>query len=112
LRFLLSPINPADINVVQGVYPSKPVLRSDVGLPNPVFIGGNEGVAEVTVLGDSVSDLKVGDWVTIRRQQVGTWTSHANLHEEDVMLVPRREGSKLSQVHAATMTVRASARDS
>lgn len=38
IRMLAAPINPADINTVQGVYPKKPVLPA---------VGGNEGVAEV-----------------------------------------------------------------
>lgn len=42
VRFLASPVNPADINQVQGVYPIK--------LPLPA-VGGNEMVGEVEEVG-------------------------------------------------------------
>ena len=35
LRFLASPINPADINQIQGVYPSKPTWTTNLGTANP-----------------------------------------------------------------------------
>lgn len=38
VRYLASPVNPADINQVQGVYPIKPSLPA---------VGGNEMVGEV-----------------------------------------------------------------
>lgn len=53
LRFLCSPINPADLNQIEGVYPLKPKLPA---------IGGNEGVAEVMECGPSAS-LSPGDRV-------------------------------------------------
>jgi trans-2-enoyl-CoA reductase len=61
LRFLGSPINPADLNQIQGTYPSRPVFVEGIGA-----IAGNEGVAEVVEVGNRVTqqrDLKVGDWV-------------------------------------------------
>lgn len=119
IRFLLSPVNPSDINVVEGAYPVKPAARSAVDLSfatssqgresrsesEEVFIGGNEGVAEVTSVGSGVSGLKEGDWVVMVAQQSGTWCLDANVSPADVVRIPRVSGRLPSQVQAATMTV-------
>jgi NADPH:quinone reductase-like Zn-dependent oxidoreductase len=104
VRFVLSPINPADVNVIEGVYPSKPQPSSFPGVRGDVFVGGNEGLAEVTDVGEGVRNLQCGDWVVMKASQVGTWRTAANLREEQLLKVPRLEG--LSEVNAATMMVR------
>jgi len=104
LRFILSPINPADVNVIEGVYPSKPQPSSFPGLKGDVFVGGNEGLGEVTSVGEGVNSLKRGDWVVMKDSQLGTWRSTANVREGQLLKVPRLEG--LSEVSAATMMVR------
>ncbi|KAF8603798.1 trans-2-enoyl-CoA reductase [Ceratobasidium sp. AG-I] len=101
VRFLLSPINPADLNVVQGSYPSKPEIRHDLGTPSPSFIGGNEGLAEVQRVGKGVDNLSVGDWVIMAKPQSGTWSSHAYADAKDIIPVDKRVG----ETRAATMTV-------
>lgn len=113
IRFLLSPINPADINVIEGVYPGKPAPRrhSDLlqGSSNDadrVFIAGNEGLAEVKEVGDGVQRLAKGDWVVMVKQQAGTWCSDTNVREQDVVRIPKVGGRLPSEVDAATMTVR------
>jgi trans-2-enoyl-CoA reductase len=109
IRFLLSPVNPSDVNVIQGVYPAKPapstLLASAVDDKNePLFVGGNEAVAEVTQLGEGVEGLKKGDWVIMAKQQAGTWASQATVKLEDVIQVEQgMEGFRLE--HAATLTV-------
>lgn len=55
VRFLASPINPSDLNQIEGTYPVKPLC-----LP---AVGGNEGVARVEEVGQIVERLKVGDLV-------------------------------------------------
>lgn len=93
IRFLLSPINPADINVIEGVYPAKPTLTSDLAelgkgsKEEPVFVGGNEGLATVTSVGESAGELKVGDWVVMVRQQAGTWSTSKNVNVRDIVNV-------------------------
>ena len=104
LRFVLSPINPADVNVIEGVYPSKPQPSSFPGVRGHVFVGGNEGLGEVTGVGEGVKSLKRGDWVVMKAGQLGTWRSAANVPEGQVLKVPRLDG--LSEVNAATMMVR------
>ncbi|KAI9464553.1 hypothetical protein BJY52DRAFT_825626 [Lactarius psammicola] len=81
VRFILSPINPADVNVIEGVYPSKPWASSFPGVQGDLFVAGNEGLAEVTSVGNGVKGLERGDWVVMKASQVGTWRSAANLLE-------------------------------
>ncbi|PPQ63299.1 hypothetical protein CVT24_006744 [Panaeolus cyanescens] len=109
IKFLLSPINPADINVIEGVYPSKPTKSNNLtqdGLGSksePVFVAGNEGLAQVTAVGAGVSNLSVGDWVIMTKQQAGTWATDRNVKAEDVLKVPDAES--LTEAQAATLTV-------
>ncbi|KAF5316098.1 hypothetical protein D9619_006179 [Psilocybe cf. subviscida] len=106
IQFLLSPINPADINVVEGVYPSKPTkadMLQPPSSPEPMFVGGNEGLARVTAVGAGVQNLKVDDWVILTKQQAGTWATARHVAAEDVAKVPDSEG--LTEAQAATITV-------
>jgi len=103
VRFLLSPINPADINVIEGVYPARPSPSTDLSSDgSPVFVAGNEGVAEILSVGDGVTNLKERDWVVMTKPQMGTWTSSRNVRAEDVLKV---DSSALNAVQAATLTV-------
>lgn len=101
VRYLLAPINPADVNVVEGVYPAKPTRTALRDSGDSVFVGGNEGLAEVTGVGEGVEGVKVGEWVVSGKQQCGTWRSSANLEGKDVIKVPKT----VSEVAAATITV-------
>ena len=67
VRWLAAPINPADINVVEGTYALLPEV-----LP---AVGGNEGVAEVVAVGAGIEYFTPGDWVVPRRPLLGTWRS-------------------------------------
>lgn len=60
---IVAPVNPADINTIQGVYPVKPPLPS---------IGGFEGVGDVLAVGSAVKNLIPGDRV-IPNGVIGTW---------------------------------------
>lgn len=75
LQFLAAPINPADINMIEGVYNIQPPLPA---------IGGNEGVASVLAVGSSVRGLKEGDWVIPALPGFGTWRKYAICEEDDV----------------------------
>ncbi|KAJ7623363.1 hypothetical protein FB45DRAFT_102988 [Roridomyces roridus] len=103
LKVLLSPINPADLNTIQGVYPAKPTLNELVEGQPAVFIGGREGLAEVTQVGSGVSGYTAGDWVVFARAGSGTWASSRNVKAQEVLKLPRKDG--LSQVAGATITV-------
>ncbi|KAF8202117.1 trans-2-enoyl-CoA reductase [Pholiota molesta] len=123
IELLLAPINPADLNVVEGVYPSKPrpddalavPPRSDstsanaetsaaASTPQTVWVGGNEGVGRVTAVGEGVGDgLRTGDWVVLTRPQAGSWAAARTVGAGDVARVPDAEA--LSEAQAATLTV-------
>ncbi|KAJ3749825.1 hypothetical protein EV360DRAFT_56719 [Lentinula raphanica] len=108
LKFLLSPINPADINTIEGVYPSRPKPTSNIatsGLGSqdqPVFVGGNEGLAQVVDVGEGVQGLENGDWVVMDQPQLGTWSTSRNVPFHGVIKLP---ASGLTEAHGATMTV-------
>lgn len=105
IRFLLSPINPSDVNVVEGVYPSKPSgtrsLAEGYTLDKTVYVPGNEGLAEIVDVGLEVVGLNKGDRVVMSAQQGGTWASARTVAAGDVIKVP----SNLSEVNAATISV-------
>lgn len=101
VRFLASPINPADVNQVQGVYPLKPAFEKLGDLE--CAVGGNEGVAEVIAVGENVKSLKVGDHVVMGRAGLGTWRTHAAGPAEDFQRLP--EAKNVSLIQEATLTV-------
>lgn len=81
LKYLASPINPADLNTIQGVYPVKPA--------NFPAIAGNEGVAEVIKVGANVKNVNVGDKVIPARDTSGTWTTHTIFSEKEVIVLDK-----------------------
>ncbi|KAF8936930.1 mitochondrial 2-enoyl thioester reductase [Haplosporangium gracile] len=122
VQFLASPINPADINQVEGVYPLKPPMTTHLYSTSsstnnnnnpPVAVGGNEGVAKVTKVGSKASShFKVGDWVVMGSAGLGTWRSHGNFLAKDLTKVRAVEkmteggdSSDLDVVQLATLTV-------
>jgi len=78
VKWLLSPVNPADINTIQGKYPSKPPLPA---------VPGNEGVGEIVAVGSNVQGLHVGDRVVPNGPNFGIWRTQANYNSKDVMKV-------------------------
>lgn len=105
IRYILSPINPSDVNVVEGVYPAKTSLRDSLAeghkLDQPVFVGGNEALAEVMEVGSEVEGLKRGDRVIMATSQFGTWSSARHASVADVIKVP----SGITDVFGATLSV-------
>lgn len=79
VKMLAAPINPSDINMIQGTYALLPDLPA---------VGGNEGVGQVVEVGSQVKSLKTGDWVIPRDAGLGTWRTEAVLAEDDVISLP------------------------
>ncbi|CAG8957713.1 hypothetical protein HYFRA_00000048 [Hymenoscyphus fraxineus] len=98
LRTLAAPINPADINQIQGLYPSRPPLTSLLGTPTPSAVAGNEGCFEVTQLGPGIKTLQKGDWVIMKKPCFGTWRTHALASENDVLKIENKDGLSVIQV--------------
>lgn len=92
VKMIASPVNPADINTIQGKYPVRPTLPS---------IPGNEGVGEVVAVGKSVQKITVGDRVVPLIGALGTWRTHIISASANLYKIPK----KLGIVEAATLTV-------
>ena len=73
-----APINPADLNAIEGKYPVRPALPATPGM---------EGAGVITELGASVADLRVGDLV-ILPHNLGTWREAAAIKANDLVVVP------------------------
>lgn len=84
VKWLLAPVNPADINTIQGKYPSKLTLPA---------IPGNEGVGEVIAVGSDVKNLNIGDKVIPNITNLGTWRTYATYNSEELMKVPKGVGT-------------------
>ncbi|KAI6685729.1 hypothetical protein NL676_031642 [Syzygium grande] len=67
VRMLAAPINPSDINSIEGVYPVRPQVPA---------VGGREGVGKVHLVGSAVKDLSPGDWVIPSPLSFGTWQTY------------------------------------
>ncbi|KAH7139345.1 hypothetical protein B0J11DRAFT_516608 [Dendryphion nanum] len=107
LRFLASPINPADINQIQGVYPSKPTWTTGLGTANPIAVGGNEGVAEVIALGEQAKSAgyKRGDWVIMKGPGFGTWRTHASATPSQVVKLEDAAREGITPIQAGTVSI-------
>lgn len=107
LRFLASPVNPADINQIQGVYPSKPTFTTSLGTANPIAVAGNEGVAEIIALGDKVKaeGFKKGDWVFMKGPGFGTWRTHASATTADVVKLDDATREGITPIQAGTVSI-------
>lgn len=112
VRMLASPVNPSDLNQIEGVYPVKG-KQHKLRLEDREItgcVGGNEGLAEVMEIGNSVDKVRVGDWVIPKfGGEFGTWTTHAMAEEDGVEIIPKEwRSDKVDPLVAATMKVNAS----
>jgi trans-2-enoyl-CoA reductase len=80
VRVLAAPINPADLNVLEGKYPIRPELPGTPGV---------EGVGVVEEVGAEVKNLQLGDRVLIPHS-LGSWREAAVIDnaEEALAVVP------------------------
>ncbi len=96
IRMRFAPINPADLNMMEGRYYIQPSLPA---------VLGNEGVGVVEEKGEEVSSFKKGDIVIIpftkKGNWHGTWCEALIAEEEEVYPVPR--GISLEQAAMCTV---------
>jgi mitochondrial enoyl-[acyl-carrier protein] reductase / trans-2-enoyl-CoA reductase len=104
LRTLAAPINPADVNTIQGTYGVKPSFSQLIGTQEPSAIPGNEGVFEIVSTSSlpASSPLSKGDWVIPKKTGFGTWRTHAVAPADAVIRVDK-EG--LKPVQAGSVSV-------
>ncbi len=79
VKMLMAPINPADINQIEGTYAFIP--------PRP-FVAGNEGVGRIIQVGPYVKSLKIGDLVIPSVGSLGTWREELICSEDSLKFVP------------------------
>ncbi|XP_078538648.1 enoyl-[acyl-carrier-protein] reductase, mitochondrial [Lissotriton helveticus] len=92
VKMLAAPINPSDLNMIQGTYALLPDLPA---------VGGNEGVGEVLAVGSDVTGLQPGDWVIPIDAGLGTWRTEMVAAEDLLLKVPK----DLPVESAATLSV-------
>lgn len=78
IRILAAPINPADLNTIEGKYPVRP--------PMPA-VPGVEGAGVVEAAGEEVTHLNIGDQVLVPHG-VGTWREACVCPAHGVVAVP------------------------
>ncbi|KAF2115681.1 enoyl-acyl-carrier-proteinreductase 1 mitochondrial precursor [Lophiotrema nucula] len=107
LRFLASPINPADINQIQGVYLSKPTWTTSLGTKDEIAVAGNEGVAEVIALGEGAKKdgWKRGDWCLMKGPGFGTWRTHASASTDQIVKLEEGVREGITAIQAGTVSI-------
>jgi trans-2-enoyl-CoA reductase len=78
LEMVAAPVNPADLNVIEGTYGELPEQ-----LPATL---GNEGAGRVVATGAGVTSLHPGDLVALL--DPGSWCSHRNVRADRVIPLP------------------------
>src|SRR5687768_12649565 len=78
VRMLFAPINPADLNVIEGKYPIRPSLPA---------VPGVEGVGVVEELDDETPDLRIGTHVLLPHG-IGTWREMAHVRMDQLVPIP------------------------
>ena len=95
VRLLAAPINPADLNVIEGKYPIRPALP---GVP------GVEGAGVVEEIGSTVVNVGVGD-VVLLPHGYGTWREAGVAKASELIVVPRGiapEQAAMMRINPAT----------
>src|SRR2546421_11465871 len=91
VRMAAAPINPADLNSIEGKYPIKPELPATPGM---------EGAGVVIEVGSEVRDLAVGTQV-ILPHNFGTWREIAVIAADKLVAAPK----EIEPIHAAMVKV-------
>jgi NADPH:quinone reductase-like Zn-dependent oxidoreductase len=91
LRMRLAPINPADLNVIEGTYGRLPTLPATPG---------NEGLGEVVALGQGVTGFALGD-LARPRDGIGTWCQWCTADAARCLRIP----AGLPDEQAAQLTI-------
>ena len=91
VKMLAAPINPADLNLIEGKYPIRPPLPATPGM---------EGAGLVVQLGSDVRDLPVGTQV-ILPHSFGTWQEACAISADKLVAAP----PEIEPVQAAMLKV-------
>jgi trans-2-enoyl-CoA reductase len=91
VKLRAAPINPADLNAIEGKYPLRPPLPATPGF---------EGAGVVAELGRDVKDLAIGAEV-ILPHNLGTWREAVAVKASELVVVP----SEIEPVQAAMLKI-------
>jgi mitochondrial enoyl-[acyl-carrier protein] reductase / trans-2-enoyl-CoA reductase len=91
VKMSAAPINPADLNAIEGKYPIKPALPATPGM---------EGSGVVIEIGSAVRDLAIGTQV-ILPHNFGTWREMAVIAADKLVAAP----NEIEPVQAAMLKV-------
>ena len=91
VKMRAAPINPADLNQIEGKYPIRAELPATPGF---------EGAGVVAEVGANVTNVAAGDLV-ILPHNVGTWRAAIAVKAEDLVVVP----SRIEPVDAAMLKI-------
>ncbi|HMG06337.1 MAG TPA: 2-enoyl thioester reductase domain-containing protein, partial [Chthoniobacterales bacterium] len=78
VKMAAAPINPADLNAIEGKYPIRPSLPATPGM---------EGAGTVVEIGSAVRDIQIGALV-ILPHSLGTWREACAAKAEKLVVVP------------------------
>jgi trans-2-enoyl-CoA reductase len=95
VEVLAAPINPADLNTIEGRYPTRPALPATPGV---------EGVGTVVEAGEGVRSPAPGDRVLLPHG-VGTWRESCVVRADEVYPIPGdvpREQAAMLKINPAT----------
>uniref|UniRef100_A0A914BYU9 Enoyl-[acyl-carrier-protein] reductase, mitochondrial n=1 Tax=Acrobeloides nanus TaxID=290746 RepID=A0A914BYU9_9BILA len=92
VKWLASPINPLDINKIEGTYPWKKEFP---------IVGGSEGTGVIEKVGNNVHDLKPGDSVVSMGIGVPLWNEYCVVDNSQLMKID----SRLDLISAATLII-------
>jgi len=90
VKMLAAPINPADLNVIEGTYGSLPTLPAAIG---------NEGVGRIVQVGEGVTHLREG--ALVLPMTLGTWASEITIAAGS--LIPLPDGVDIAQASMLTV---------
>ncbi|KAI9501160.1 mitochondrial trans-2-enoyl-CoA reductase [Coemansia spiralis] len=104
VRMLASPINPSDLNQIEGAYPVRAPFSTRI-TGELSAVGGNEAVGEVLYAGAG-SGLQIGSWVIPQRAgEFGTWSTHVVVDDAQVASVPLEWREGLEPLAVASVKV-------
>ncbi|KAJ2000026.1 mitochondrial 2-enoyl thioester reductase [Coemansia thaxteri] len=119
IRMLAAPVNPSDLNQIEGTYPVRGRF-ADVrrlladgegggGCVERLAVGGNEGVGVVEAVGAAVRDVRAGEWVVpAQAGEFGTWCTHAVVGRAQVIRIADQWREGVDAAVVAALKVNAS----
>jgi trans-2-enoyl-CoA reductase len=97
LELIAAPINPSDINMIEGTYPIQPI-QHPFG-----YIPGQEGLFRINE--SQIDGFPVGGWVIPHKQGFNTWQTKAVCKPDECIVLDSNVWRDVSPLYAATVSV-------